>query len=398
MLFIGIIVLINNCMTTEAQRSERKNVLLALDWYHPKLHRGIADFGAERGWHLEAGVALGGEALPLQWRGDGAIVGGEYREQFKALYPSKSDRLVLLGHNEKYAEADHCVSDDHEAIVEQAVDYLLGKGYKKFASYSPSLNSVGVRVKHFAKVLEGRGESSHFMVAESENWQDRHEWLMDRLAELPIGTAIFCQNDEFATEVIEACIDATIKVPGELAVLGVRNDPLICESLGIGLSSVDNNLYEVGRRAAELLEMVMKGEAGKPKHHKVAPRGVKERSSTAICAGEAMDPELSEAMMVIRNRFIDPNFDCSDLATRCFVSLRKLYTIFDRAHFRKPAEEIRWQRVAKVGELLRNTSEPIKYLSEACGFANLRSLYAAFKAIEGKSPADYRKHHQDRLS
>ncbi|NWK56536.1 substrate-binding domain-containing protein [Verrucomicrobiaceae bacterium N1E253] len=373
------------------ERGVRRGVLLALNWYHPKLHHGIARFAAGHGWHLEAGVALGGDPFPAHWHGMGVIAAVEYRKKIKERYPWVGGNLVLVGHTGEDVDEYHSVSDDHCAIVEQAIEHFQAKGFRQFACYCPSRDLVGVRVNHFVKVLKEQGMPCCLLVADSGDWLSRHHWLMEELSQLPAGTAVFCQNDEFATEVIEACLDAGIGVPDRLAVIGVRNDPLICDSLQIPLSSVDNNLFQVGYRAAELLESLFQGVAGKPAHHKVAPSGVRARASTSLLAGELRDPEFHRAMKVIRTHFTRPEFDCPMLANLCSVSLRKLYLIFQRSHVRKPAEEIRYQRVAMARNLLRTITSPVEVVSERCGFGNIRSFYMAFRDVEGATPAAFRK-------
>lgn len=370
---------------------KRRGVLLAINWYHPKLHRGIVSVAVEHGWHLDAGVALGGNPLPSHWKGLGVITNAALLPKVLELYPWVERNVVLIDHPEKSLLPYHSVSDHHRAIADCAAHYLLGKGFTRFACYCPYKTLLGERLQRFRSVVEERGHNCEILIGSSTAWSERHTWLTAEVRKLPAGTAVFCQNDEFAMEVVEACLDEGIKIPGQVAVLGVRNDSLICESLHVPLSSVDNNLFGVGVRAAELLEKLMRGIRMHPRHHPIAPLGVKERTSTSLFAAELTNSEFHRAMSIIRDRFTDADFDCSELARRCSVSLRKLYQIFQASHDRSPGQEIRTLRVAKAKELLLYSRDPLEQLIDKCGFHNTRTLYKAFREIEGDTPASYRK-------
>ena len=75
-----------------------------------------------------------------------------------------------------------------------------------------------------------------------------------------------------------------IKVPREIAVLGVDNDPLVCELREPSLSSVSRNDFEVGRQAAILLEKLIRGRAHGDNWVLIAPDGIVARQSTSTIA------------------------------------------------------------------------------------------------------------------
>jgi len=91
------------------------------------------------------------------------------------------------------------------------------------------------------------------------------EWEVERvrmtrwLGKLPKPVAIFAANDMRARQVLDACLRADIRVPYEAAVLGVDNDPLICETCIPSLSSIRLDVEAAGYVAAELLDKRMFG-------------------------------------------------------------------------------------------------------------------------------------------
>lgn len=371
--------------------AQRTNVLLALDWYHPTLHMGVARFARENHWHLNTEMVRSGNILPSGWRGNGVLAGASLIRKIRKAYPWLGANMVQLAHVPGRHPGYHSISDDHVAIAKCSASYLCEKGFRNFVCYCPRREWVGERITSFRHFVEKRGFRCRLLVAKKPDWIDRHQWLMAELGKLPTGTAIFCQNDEFAAEIIEACMDAGIEVPGRLGVIGVRNDALISEALHTPLTSVDNNLVQVGYQAASLLADVMRGKAGAPRHHLVSPIGVVERASTSLFASELSDAEFHRAMLVIRDQAHEASLDCRDLASRCGVSLRKLYLIFSRSHTRKPSEEITLHRLGLARKLLLSVDLPMEEVVAQSGFGNTRSFYKAFHQYEGVTPARFRK-------
>ena len=64
-------------------------------------------------------------------------------------------------------------------------------------------------------------------------------------------------HDFRAWAAIESCRRLGIAVPYEVAVVGVDDNPVICNSCNPPLTSVRPNSHQVGYRAAELLHHLM---------------------------------------------------------------------------------------------------------------------------------------------
>ncbi len=61
-------------------------------------------------------------------------------------------------------------------------------------------------------------------------------------------------NDDLGRQVTEACKTVDLRVPEEVAVIGVDNDDLVCELSDPPLSSIALNTERGGYEAAELLD------------------------------------------------------------------------------------------------------------------------------------------------
>lgn len=102
-----------------------------------------------------------------------------------------------------------------------------------------------------------------------------------RLAADPEVTAIFAANDQTATGVLRALHEAGRAVPGDVSVVGFDDTPEAGYLLP-PLTTVRQDLAEVGRRAVELLLTQVEGEE-RPEHVVVPPELVV-RASTARAA------------------------------------------------------------------------------------------------------------------
>ena len=54
---------------TMAVRNHR-NILLAMSWYRPPVHRGIVQFARDHAWHITADLD---DPVPANWQGDGVV-------------------------------------------------------------------------------------------------------------------------------------------------------------------------------------------------------------------------------------------------------------------------------------------------------------------------------------
>ncbi|NBD27424.1 GntR family transcriptional regulator [Paenibacillus glycinis] len=99
-------------------------------------------------------------------------------------------------------------------------------------------------------------------------------------------TAVQVENDLIAASMLKYALELGIRVPEDLSIFGFDNNP-ITQHLGTPISTIDQNFYEIGRKAAELiLEWLEKGT--KPAGRVVVPVTLVERSSTA-----SLSPRIS---------------------------------------------------------------------------------------------------------
>jgi LacI family transcriptional regulator len=205
--------------------------------------------------------------------------------------------------------------------------------------------------------------------------------------EKPVG--LMAANDARARHVLEACRAIGLRVPEDVAVLGVDNDDVICELTDPPLSSIEHGAASLGYQAAALLDQLMNGK--KPKHMStgVPPKEVVARRSTDILAIE--DPEVAAAMAYLHENSCRP-IRIADVVAAVQVSRSTLETKFKAVTGRTIHNEIRRLQIDSVRSLLATTDLPIKQIAAMAGFAHIHYMTTIFHQHTGWTPAEYRKH------
>lgn len=368
------------------------SVILAFDWFDPRFYRGIFNYAKASGWHLSP-YLLSDRFIPKGWPGDGAITcyGPSLSEFIDHLDMPTVD--VTIESMERQVPR---VVVDNKKIGQMAAEHYFSRGYTHYAYYSWAEVTVNeLRRESFFKELLKRGvpEDHLYEIKQTPDeklgqWDEHQEDILNKLKQLPRPLAVFAGQDNLGATLIEICVRNGVHVPEEVAVLGVDNIDLLCESSIVPLSSIRTNLTEVGYRAAEKLDLLMKG---KIKNNEevtlVAPHGVVTRQSTDVLA--ISHPAVSNAIRFIRQNFGQP-ITIEDICDYTSLSKRGLEKAFQKHLSRSPASELRRLRIQQAKRLLTEGNDKIEYIAQSCGYSNSSNLSCAFKKDTGMSPRAYR--------
>jgi LacI family transcriptional regulator len=223
-------------------------------------------------------------------------------------------------------------------------------------------------------------------------WQDtlppvRAEAL-EWLAALPRPASVFAAYDALALQVLEIAHAAGLRVPEDIAVLGVDNLDLLCDLASPPLSSIRTAAEAAGFEAARLLDRLMAGDPPPADRIELPPMGVARRRSTDICS--VIDPNLGAALRFLRDNVARP-IGVDDLVGAACVSRATLERRFRTALGRSPLDEIRRVRVERARELLADTDRPMAHVAEASGFSDPQHLAEVFRDLTGETPTGFRK-------
>lgn len=207
------------------------------------------------------------------------------------------------------------------------------------------------------------------------------------LKRLKKPVAIFCAHDLVALELVRVCQELGINVPREVAVLGVDNDPLLCDFTNPTISSVDPNPFEIGYRAAQALAQWIGDPGHKPKDIKPAPAGLVERMSTQVFPFP--EPWMTDALVYIR-RNIARNINASEVISFLKLSHTTVEKAFRARLGVSVRQEIAKVRIAEAKRLLEKTTLPLAEVCSLSGFSSKAYFTAAFNEATGTTPLEWR--------
>ncbi|HBF32969.1 TPA: XylR family transcriptional regulator, partial [Candidatus Sumerlaeota bacterium] len=193
--------------------------------------------------------------------------------------------------------------------------------------------------------------------------------------------------DARGRQVIEACMEAGLSVPDEVAVISLDNDELLCELCDPPLSSIALNAERAGYEAAELLDRMMRGEKVPPRGITIEPTHVVARQSTEIAATD--DRKIADALRFIRHEANRP-LGIPDVAEHIGLSRRSLELRFRRALGHTVLTEIRRAQLERVRAFLIETDWAIGKIATQCGFSNGNYLGKIFRKEFGQTPQGFR--------
>lgn len=301
---------------------------------------------------------------------------------------------IVIPYLEEYPQGlTHRIITDSHAIGEMAARYFIEKGFQHFgySGYDPFFWSQR-RKAAFGNYVQDAGFSFNTYdsakATEPNNWPLEKEDIATWLKGLPKPIAILTCTDDRALQLLEACEHANVKVPEEVALLGVDNDHLVCDLSSIAMSSIDLTTAQAGYDAAELLSKLMNGEEIEEANIKVLPRRVVTRQSSDMLA--INDAKVAQAIKFIREN-TRKNIKVNDVVAATWTSRRVLELKFKKILGVSIAEEIRRQKVDKICELLTETKLPVKQIAEITGFETSKHIARYFSREKGMNLLEYRK-------
>lgn len=207
------------------------------------------------------------------------------------------------------------------------------------------------------------------------------------LRELPRPCGILAANDISGDLVLQACRMERLRVPDDIAVVGIDNDEFVCEHAVPPLTSVAPDFEESGYLAAQLLDEAMAGRIRAPVSRVFGPKAVFRRRSTRIF--RRRDDAVRHALETIARRACE-GLTAAEVCREIGGSRRQAETRFRAIAGRSVGEEIALARIAKAKALLLRRNVAIEAIHGLCGYESASSLRRAFKRTTGLSPRSWR--------
>lgn len=213
--------------------------------------------------------------------------------------------------------------------------------------------------------------------------------LANWLVALPKPAAVMAADDVRATQILDVCPRAGIRVPSQLAVLGVDDDELLCDYTVPPLSSIQFVNEEQGLLAGRELDLLMN--ARRPRAAKTIPwmfKRVVERASAVPVAPAARLVNKALAF-IARNALSGIGVD--DVVRHLGVSRRLADLRFRELENRTILQAILDRRFGELERRLLETDLPIRRLAAACGFGDVVHLTRLFRKRHGMTMREFRQ-------
>lgn len=284
---------------------------------------------------------------------------------------------------------------DDVTIGRLAAEHLIGCGLRNFAFIGHPDHAYSVRRdRGFLAHVESAGFAVQRYHERRSQFDPRGQlWALDErvrvwVLDLPKPVGVFACNDIWGVQLSELCRKAGLRVPDDVAMVGVDNDDLLCELARPSLSSVAVPAEQIGFEAAALLDRMLAGRKPPAEPKLLPPTGVVARQSSDLLAIE--DAEVAAAVGWVRRNAHKP-VGVKDVLREVPVSRRSLERRFRKILGRGVWEEIRRVHMERAKHLLSSSAMPMSRVAEASGFTDSKHLSVVFREETGMTPTDYRR-------
>lgn len=197
-------------------------------------------------------------------------------------------KYVMVNRMTTESDAPYIRTDDIRGEM-NAVRYLIGLGHTRIAHISgPFYADTSIkRIQGYTRALvEGGIKYDNKYLVEASRFEEKEGYeackrLLER-DDIKRPTAITTGNDLLAIGATHAIQEAGLKIPDDISLVGY-NDIWMCEHLNPPLTTVHSPLFEMGRKAFEVLHAMLNGEDEKVESSNIFSAELVIRESACEC-------------------------------------------------------------------------------------------------------------------
>lgn len=339
-------------------------------------------------WHLFHLPGDMTQELPdmEKWGGNGIIARITNKKIEKAILATGLPVVGVTLTDEQRSKSSPCarfseVRADSVAAGRMAAEYFLEKQSEHFAFVGEihQGNWSQQRGQGFVERLAESGKTCFQYTAarKSRNrWGSEVDQLGKWLLSLPKPISLLAALDIRGRQIINACGEFGIRIPDDIAILGIDNDELICEACQPPMSSIHLDARQGGFKAAEILDDMMIGKIQSPQCFYAPAIRVVERQSTDIL-------RVSDEIVVNAVRYITSNainsINVANVTEYLQLSRKTVENRFKKALNCTVLEVINRERIKRIKLLLTETSMTIQEIADKCHFEDASNLCKFFR-------------------
>lgn len=336
---------------------------------------------------------------PWTGRVDGALVNVATAGDPHALadWLRRSDVPVVSLNSELLGTGIPTVCADFEELGRLAAEHLAGQcGCRSFvhagrqgwlsiasreAGFRRALAAFGYGMETFrtaSKIASNSSGPPH--IAEPD--------IAALLRSLPKPIGVFTSIDDLSAGIVRLCGTLGLRVPADVAVLGVANS-MLAHAHHPTLSSIHVADAEVGRRGIFLLQALIRGENPPADAILVGDHRLYARESTVGPQEDFNVLTVDVAMERIKAHAAG-GLTVRNLVRMLRVPERSLRQLFHDELDSSPNAEIQRVRFEHAARLLKHTTLPVGRIAETVGFGSLAAFSTFFRRTIGTPPQQYR--------
>lgn len=359
--------------------------------------RGITRYNREHGpWSIYF-RPQGLDDPPPQWlttwQGDGVLVRVNNRQMAKAVLATGLPAIDLRG-----AMGDlgiPLMGVDNRKVAQMALSHLLDRGFERFGFCAVPRGGNRYddqRCNYFMKLVDKAGFQCDLFQpparrGKHSGWEHEQQCIARWIEQLKYPVAIMTPHDDRGLQVLDAIQRLGIRVPDDVAVISVDNDPHLCNLSMPELTSIDVNPERIGYEACLQLDRLMSGRKSPVKPKFYPPARVIVRQSTDVLAID--DDDIVRAVRYIReNACLGVTVD--DVLNHIPLSRTILNRRFKALLGKTPKEEMNRVQMERARELLLETDLSVAAVATRCGFSDPNYFIKRFHEISKLTPRQLR--------
>ena len=288
-------------------------------------------------------------------------------------------------------ETDSYVHHDGSAAAQLAAKELLRLNLTHFAAVGdlPEREWSKDRLAEFERRIRDKGSYDRMELSASTtdkvaNIRQIEPWLK----RLPKPCGVFAVNDQIGSAIISAANRLGLRMPEDVAVVGVDNDEDICSMALPSLTSIATDWEKGGFLLGEALDRRMRNPSASPIGHSFGELGIIRRASTTLGANR-VDSRVAEASVFIREHACE-GIGVDDVVRRMGCSRRLAMMRYLEATGRSIFAEIREAQFEQALVLLSRRDIQLGAIADRCGWKSPTAFRTYFEKRLGMTLREWR--------
>ncbi|GHT66670.1 XylR family transcriptional regulator [Bacteroidia bacterium] len=325
-----------------------------------------------------------------KWKADG-VIAQFYDTDRVEIFRENGIAAIAQDFKSRFTQIPN-ITGAHHLTGKMGANYFIQKGFKNFAFFGfKDIVWSSERCAGFLDEIKKYQFENNFYEYQNadfaEPWHYESAPLIAWLQQLPKPIAIMACDDNQGHHIAEVCKQCGIKIPEEIALLGVDNDNAVCTLSDPPLSSINQAVKKGGYETAQLMSRMIQNPNGKYEDVVVYPTHIITRKSTDIYATN--DKYISATLKYIHQN-VDKKMTIGTIIKQIPLSRRLLENRFKQEIGVPIYTYIMNLRIEKFAHQLLESNLSIMEIAEEIGYSDYKNIARRFKKIKGCTPSEYK--------